>query len=185
MYGLYTKERTKSGNRYVFEKRQSIYGCNSGLIANRLREIMPEGQKPPYRWHISVPDTLEAWYGPGHTLVVDIKPRSSSFVTVCELLDIWGDTNEKWTPLLWRMRGLLIDEDSDQYDAKDFTISVKDDHEAIYTIGYATGSIADGEIIYKWLPPGPSSTNSALLWPGTLRYFMQCIDEATPEVLSL
>jgi len=33
------------------------------------------------------------------------------------------------------------------------------------------GSIKEGEIIDKWLFPGPSPTNSVLLWPEALEFF--------------
>ena len=33
------------------------------------------------------------------------------------------------------------------------------------------GTVEEGKIVGKWTLPGPSPSNSVLLWPDTLEYF--------------
>jgi hypothetical protein len=37
---------------------------------------------------------------------------------------------------------------------------------------YLRGTIGDGILIDKWTTTGPGTTNSVLLWPETLEYFI-------------
>ena len=41
----------------------------------------------------------------------------------------------------------------------------------IFSMMYLSGTIIQGKITGRWTPPGPSPTNSVLLWPDTFQYF--------------
>jgi len=56
-------------------------------------------------------------------------------------------------------------------------------HKTIYSFVYFAGTIREGVLEGTWTPPRGSPTNSALLWPETLRYFVRSIRTTTPEVL--
>jgi hypothetical protein len=74
------------------------------------------------------------------------------------------------------LKGLFIDEDPNAFDRHEFTRCVTDVDDPIFSMMYLKGTIRDGKLVDKWTTPGPSSTNSVLVWLETLKYFA---DEAS------
>ena len=184
MYGLYFKKLVTNTIKLQFKQRISLFGCNVGYIPKFLRELTPNNQEEPFKWHLSIQDMLTKMGHSDSTIIIDIKPRNKAerYVTLCELLDVWGYSVSGWTPILMGLKGLLIDANPDQYDKSNLTLDIQRDYETIYSLLYLAGSVSKGQLIGRWTSPNPSSTNSLLLWPDTLRYFMDCIKQSNPEI---
>ena len=184
MYLICHKRTENELIRFTRESEIALFGCNRGLFAREVRRTLPAGQDAPYRWHINVPEAVASEDGEERAVVIDIKPNNEQDVTLCELLDVWGDTREEWTPLLLRMRGLVLEPQEAGFDKADFAAQKLDSfHDSIFSILYVDGTVSEGELRGRWLPPRPSPTNAALLWPVTLQYFLECIRDTSPEVL--
>jgi hypothetical protein len=69
------------------------------------------------------------------------------------------------------LRGLLVDENPTDFDELNFERDESDVIDPIFSMMYLNGTILQNRLSGRWTPPGPSSTNSVLLWPETLRYF--------------
>jgi hypothetical protein len=175
MFGIYTKAIISDKINYVFKKEISLAGCNSGLIPIILQKSLSAGQKEPYKWHINFLEKLPGIEGENSTIVIDIKPdnKKERFVLLCELLDVWGYSDSGWTPVLLLLKGLVIDEPDEGFDKSNFSINCSKKLDDIFTITSLTGSIKDVQLSGKWTFPGPSATNSALLWPGVVKYFCE------------
>ncbi len=94
---------------------------------------------------------------------------------MCEVMDVWCYSDNDWTPILFRLNGLFIEEDQAKVNRNDFIRMDKDIDGPIYEFLYLNGSIKGGKITGSWASPPVSPTNTALLWPETLNYFFQCI----------
>ena len=69
------------------------------------------------------------------------------------------------------IRGLVIDDDTNQIDDLNFTVVEQKVEDPILSMMYLQGTVKNGELIGRWTPPGPSPTNSVLLWSDVLDYF--------------
>lgn len=183
MYNFYSM--TKDGPHVQYKKLREahIFGCNVGLIASLLKKRLLPTDSQPLRWHLSVENILAEQL---EALIIDLKPNNADKGTSRSLYmvkDVWGFSHCDWTPALMRMRGLVVDGDPVIENQDDFTVEINPGHENIYTILYFDGTIKNGHLDGRWVPPSRSSTNSALLWPDTVRYFFQIIKEVTPSIL--
>jgi len=183
MYILYEKENLGDYYRYTGFDEKSLFGCNNGLIPWMLNLIIPKNQNEPYAWFLDVNKILDENGYPNMAMVIDIKPKNTEepLITLCELSKIWGFSNHQWTPMMFGLNTLIIDEDINDYNKEIFQVP-KQNLEVIYSFLYAQGSITDGKITGKWIAPKASPTNSALLWPESLSYFIKCIGENSPEL---
>lgn len=185
MYLLYRKTRVEQELiRYDSEKRVKFFGCKEGLIPKFLLQSLPIAQNQPYRWHVSVEEALRRYGYPNSSLIINLKPNDKrQNLSLYEVKDVWGDSGSGWTPILMRLDGLFTDADPSLVDSDHFSLFTKK-RPPIYTFLYLAGSIGDGKLTGKWIAPRASPTNSVLLWPNTLNYFVSCIGATTPEVLS-
>lgn len=189
MYALY--ERTRLGSnatRYKIKKKKiSLFGCNSGFIPRLLALKLPPNQGEPYKWHIDVvgelgrhPDYKD------NTILIDLKPKQNKTnLSLYEVMDVWGYSDNGWTPILLRLNGLFIDEAPSLVNRNDFTRKDNDVDGPIYEFLYLDGSVKAGKITGSWAPPPASPTNAVLLWPETLNYFFQSIRSRTPKVFKI
>lgn len=186
MYARYTRMRVGTdATRYRFQGQVSMFGRKNGFIPKLLRRKIPPGQGEPYLWHIKVIDELSSLLEyPDSTLLIDLKPKQNKTnLSLYEVMDVWGYSSHGWTPILLRLSGLFVDEDPAVIDRHDF---IRKDNEVdgpIYEFLYLNGSVINGELVGLWTPPSGSPTNTPLLWPGALRYFVQCIRDCTPDIL--
>ena len=185
MYARYTRTPLAAGcARYQFEEQISLFGCNNGFITWLVRNKLPANPCEPYQWHVNVLNELGNMpkYR-NNTLLIDLKPKQSKANTsLYEVLDVWGYSDCGWTPILLRLQGLLVDASPDEVDRNDFTRHDEDIDGPIYEFMYLAGSVANGKLVGKWSPPPMSPTNAALLWPKPLNYFVQCMQQTTPDV---
>jgi hypothetical protein len=136
----------------------------------------------PLKWHATHDDlaALELEASPVEAegschLVIDLKPYVAGNVSLFLLEDVWGWTEDYWTPIAVRLQGLFVDreEDDPKEFKKAFEVPPATDrdgpiHEFLYLIH--SGGPQKG---WNWARVG--ATNGALLWPDTLDYFLSCI----------
>ena len=157
--------------RYRWLDKAKLFGCNEGKIPWLLEQQMKRTGEAPEKWHLDISDALAKEASPNHALVINLKPREQTLLSLYELLDVWGHSTEDWTPLMFRLRGLYIDENPHPYAENDFIRSYGECDEPIFSMLYVNGGTEGGKIKGPFTPPGPSSTNSTLLWPETFMYF--------------
>lgn len=175
-YFLYSIKRESDQITYEFIKECSLFGCKKGFIPYLLKRQLPASQGEPYKWHLPVRASLnEAGYTDS-ALIIDLTPKRKP-LSLYEVLDVWGHSGSGWTPALVHLSGLFVDEPPDGIDRNNFVIRDNERKEPVYTFWYFDGSVADGQIVGKWSPPGPSPTNSAVLWPDVLAYFFESIEK--------
>jgi hypothetical protein len=73
------------------------------------------------------------------------------------------------------LKEILDDESTEKYNRTHFVLTNYNVDHCVYTFLYLRGTIKKGGLVGKWNFPGPSPTNSVLLWPDTLDFFMEKI----------
>lgn len=81
------------------------------------------------------------------------------------------------------LRAVLEHDDSAAVNKQSFTVDKQSDLLPVYSVWYFAGSVNEGNLTGTWNPPGPSPTNSALLWPETMTYFLTAIAGKSPELM--
>jgi hypothetical protein len=184
MYYLYRRTKIgKNSTRYHKEKKVSLLGCNKGFITRvLLAPKIPPGQNEPYSWHIDVPTELDAQSEYRSTsLVIDLSPDRPT-TNLYEVMDVWGWSNDGWTPVMLRLNGLFVDDpDPKIKEQSEFVRDGADIHGPIYEFVYVRGTVKDGKLDDLWVPPGP--LQAVVLGPEPLNYFFQSICQQTPDVL--
>lgn len=143
-------------------------------------------QNEPYSWHVDVLFELDAQphYRRG-SLVIHLKPKQSKTnVSLYEVPDVWGWSESDWTPILLHLNGLFVDAKPKMIDRDNSVCDEADIEGPVYEFLYLAGTVKNGALDGLWVPPPSSPTNAALLWPGPLKYFVQCIRDRTPTVLA-
>lgn len=178
MYALYDKTPIETGYRYQFHETASLFGCRAGYIPWLLQKQFSGNTSEPLNWHINVRESLEQAGQPGQTLVINLKPNNvEPTLSLYEVLDVWGRSADGWTPVMMRLDELFGDEEPQSVDERNFVREDAQDRVPIFSMTYLLGTVTDGKLEGRWTPPGPSSTNSVLLWPEALTYFSE---EARP-----
>jgi len=177
MYSLYGQIEEFGKLKLQFKKSISLAGCDSGIIPRLLSTELSKMQNEPLQWHLSIAERLST---NKESLIIDIKPKNKKedFVFLCELTDVFGFSSAGWTPVLLRLNGLFVDVPAGQIDKKNF--EYPGTTQLIYTMLHLSGSVLDGRLTGPWNFPGPSPTNSVLLWPKPFSYFIKCIKEKDP-----
>ena len=173
MYALYRKTPEGPGRyRYHFVRQTSLFGCNSGWIPKLLRQSLTGSVSEPIKWYLSVEDRLRGTEFSDCAFIIDLKPGGAeSNLSLYEVVNVWGHSSRGWTPIMLHLRGLFIDENPKKYNRHEFTRRAPQVDDPIFSMMYLNGTIRGGKLVNKWTPPGPSPTNSVLIWPDTLSYF--------------
>ena len=172
MYAIYQKQEDTDGYRYVFKKKTSLFGCNSGYIPYLLQKQLIAKATEPFAWKLDLKEAFEKEGMTNSVLVINLKPNSKEAnLSLYELVHVWGYSASGWTPIMIYIRGLFVDEDPQLFDDRDFIRKEEDMEDPILSMMYLSGTITHGKITGRWTPPGPSPTNSVLLWPDTFQYF--------------
>ena len=180
-YFRYNRTQENGRCRYVHKGQEKLFG-RKGLVASALdvEGKIPNGQQPPWDWHVNIPKALREQNSIGNVFVIDLIPggRERNEFTFYELLEVWGCSYEEgYSSALLRLRSLLGGRQDADFNDKNFTINCEDDGQPIFTFLYFRGSIRDGNLSGSWLPPGPAPTNSVLLWPKDFGYFIPIIQQ--------
>ena len=188
MYARYLRKDYPKHSSYRFLEKCSLFGCNAGFIPWLLDRNLPPYQDEPYKWHLSIQD---AFWGAkyedidytGSALIIDLKPQQEDQLSLYEVLDVWGYSNNNWSPILLYLSGLFVEADPREVDRNEFVIKDRDRDEPIYEFMYVSGSVSGGNLIGQWTAPPRSPTNAALLWPDSLSYFFESIKRRSPGLL--
>ncbi len=184
MYWIYRKRRRLDGIRYCEPDRISLWGCRRGLIPQLLKRRLPLNSAWPLKWHLFIPKALAQAGRPSSTIVIDLKPEKDGNVSLYELRHVWGHCLKPYTPLLLELRCLFVDVTTSNIDKSDFIRDSSSLDKPAFCFLYLNGTVADGTLQGKWIPPGPSPTNGALLWPATLKWFLAAIGRRHPRILA-
>ena len=172
MYALYSKQPQGTKNRYIFKQKISLFGCNSGYIPYLLKSSLSKTATEPLPWYVNIERAMSSVGETGDTLVINLKPNSSTpNLSLYEVCDVWGYSSYGWTPVMFYLKGLFVDEDPASFNDRDFIRGGADIEDPIFSMMYLSGTVRAGNIEGRWTPPGPSPTNSVLLWPDTFEYF--------------
>lgn len=179
MYYQYQAIPSALGARFLDPQATHLFGCNVGMIPRMLRGEWPDGI--PTRCHLPVTDIM----GRGmKSLVISLKPknrRPTEALSLYEVRNVWG-VSSTWTRMLLHLRGLVVDGRPHIDDPTDFEVEYPEEHSFIFTFLYVEGGIDSGRVTGKWTGTRPSPTNSLLLWPGDLDYFLSCIQTVCPTI---
>jgi len=172
MYALYSKLPQGMGHRYTFKKQVSLFGCNSGYIPYLLKAGLSNTATEPFPWHVNIDRAMNSIGEIGDTLIINLKPNSSApNLSLYEVADVWGYSSSGWTPVMFYLKGLFVDEDPASFNETDFTRQIAEIEDPIFSMMYLAGTVRAGNIEGRWTPPGPTPTNSVLLWPDTFEFF--------------
>jgi hypothetical protein len=183
MYYMYDMSSVPGGAKFDRVTEGHLFGSRSGIIAQQLAPIVPQEQSEPFPWHLPVEKTLASG---GVAFVIDLKPRNKDprkSLSLYQVRDVWGYSAQGWTPIMIRLRGLCVDGKPPIDDPNHFTVAFVPQHENVYTFLSCDGTVREGKLHGDWTAAPPSSTNSALLWPEPLRYFVTTIRQVTPGVV--
>jgi hypothetical protein len=176
MFMRYLKTRLDGKDHFSFAEQVSLFGCNEGFIPWLLLKQIAPSQEEAYLWHVHVASALNATEYKGSALLIDLKPRQrKSNLSLYEVEDVWGYSDSGWTPILLRLSGLFIDADPAAVHRNEFCIPDRKRIGPIYEFLYLAGSVSGGKLTGGWTAPPASPTNAALLFPDTLRYFLDCM----------
>lgn len=188
MYSIYTRDQIDQDiTHYLFKEGDiKLFGCNEGLFPKLLESELASKESEPYCWHFEILkklNTFSKYANTNATIVINLKPKQNmENLSLYEVLDIWGYSHHDWTPILLRLNGLFVDSKPEIFNQKDFIRKNAEINGPIYEFLYLNGSIREGKLSGRWNAPPASPTNAALLWPETLKYFLQCISDCTPDV---
>ena len=174
MYYLYNFQKQETTKKFQKDKETHLFGCNKGLIAHILKEKRPCSSSDECKWQITLEDDLPAIGLESKAIVIDLKPYATGNLSLYELVNVFGYSSSGWTPMMLHLKTIFVDEEGHSDQKESFEIT-EDMQENVFTFAHVMdGWIKNGELIGKWTPPRPSSTNSALLWDDVFEYFIQC-----------
>src|SRR5690606_11552418 len=174
MYVWYTRTKENGHTRFELTAEASFAGCNNGLIANELKELVTPKDSSPFGWTLPV---AEKWNEQNLSFVVDIKPNSSE-VFLCEHDRAFGYCYDGWTPMMLRLKILLQSHEP----ISKRTFVCRDNPETIYTMLYLSGSVEGGQLVGTWKAPHGTIT-ALLFWPEATTFFIEQIGKWDPNFL--
>jgi len=180
MYSIYNLQTKPKQLRFNFSNEISLAGCNNGIIPRLLEGMIKKESKPPVGWIIPISDI---YCRNNQAVIIDIKPKNkkNNETFLCELDLVFGFSYSEWTPVMYRLKHLLFSVKNTEPDKNNFI--APETSEILYTMSYLSGSFKDGQLTGTWNPPGPSATNSLLLWPEAITFFYQQIAKFDPDFL--
>jgi hypothetical protein len=181
MYLIYKTKKSGLATEFTkVEKRYKVclFGRNEGWIPWILKQslIGSKANSEPLYWHLSealITEELEKDQEKpnGNALLIDLKPHDKKNLSLYQVLEAWGHSASGWSPVMLRLRALFVDADPTKFDRTRFTRSDCETTGPIFSLYYARGTVDGGNLKGTWNLPRPSSTNSVVLWPDTMRYF--------------
>jgi len=136
MYMLYEKCKKGNGFSYKYKNNISLFGCNVGYIPKLLKDYIPDQQEEPYKWHINIEKAMNLLTQKDDVILIDLKPNNSKpNLSIYEIVDIWGYSSSDWTPIMYYLRGLIIETDDASNLNRNEFIRTKDEVEdPIFTV---------------------------------------------------
>lgn len=177
MYSWYKRTNENGELHLIWEEQMSLAGCNNGIIANELKEIITATDNQPIGWTIPI---AEKWNKQDYSVIIDIKPNTEE-IFLCELDRVFGYSFKSWSPIMLRLKLLYNDTTKEDLDKSNFVYP--DDTEIIYTMLYLYGSIRDGQLVGTWNPPFGTIT-ALLFWPEAMTFFFEQVKKLDPNFLN-
>ncbi|HEX7014683.1 MAG TPA: hypothetical protein VF191_04175 [Cyclobacteriaceae bacterium] len=175
MYAWYTRTNDKGQTRLELTAEAFFAGCNNGMIAIELKEMITPNDIWPFGWTIPV---AEKWNKQNLSFVLDIKPNSSE-AFLCELDRAFGYCYDGWTSIMLRLKILL--QSHEPVNKRNFIC--RDNPEIIYSMLYLSGSVENGQMVGTWKAPH-GMIKSLLFWPEAMTFFVEQIMRWDPEFLN-
>jgi len=173
MYSLYEKIENPKSFKFLIRENISLFGCKNGYIPWLLKKSLAEQDNEPFKWNIKIQDALEKSDYHNQTIIINLKPNNSeSKISLFELQEVWGYSSFNWTPVMFYLKGIFVDEEPKEIVLNKFQRNKADIDDRIFSFAYINGTVKNGSLEGKWTAPRPSSTNSVLLWPDAFNYFI-------------
>jgi hypothetical protein len=104
-----------------------------------------------------------------YAIIIDLKPDDTKTVSLFRLKEIWGSSDEEWTPIMLKLETLFIGEKikAPMDFKKLFEVDKKTRLDYAYEFLYLQGGSKSGT--WNWGRTG--GVNGALLWEDTWKYF--------------
>jgi hypothetical protein len=183
MYFIYKKKKTGSVTEFTKVDKSSkvcLFGCNEGWIPWILKQSLAGSQanSEPLYWHLSETEIIRELEKDkdkpsGNALIIDLKPKIQDRLSLYEVVEAWGHSANGWSPVMLRLKALFVDADPAKFNRARFTRSNTETIGPFFSLYYLRGTVVGGELQGTWNLPGPSSTNSVVLWPDTMKYFSE------------
>jgi hypothetical protein len=163
-------------NTCIQQRRESLLRVLKEFANNNVRSEI-------FQWHAREDDLLLGMGATGddkHAVIIDLKPDTPENISLYEVEDVWGCSNEEWTPVALRLRPLFVDhKDKDAESVKKcFSMpsdeAVKENGTVVHEFLYCTH--ADG-IDGRWRWGRNGVVNATLLWPEAFDYFVSSIQQ--------
>lgn len=169
---IYNVERKEKERIYSFSKRTSslpkvMKQYVAGLTSKETDNVVT--------WHLNESDLLMrlGLDASLNSIVVDLKPSQTESISLYRLAGVWGYSGYGWTPLLVILETFFVDHkvlNPSNFKQK-FNLSLNlggnKVHEFLYLRFDQNGGNAN------WGRSG--WVNASLLWPDSMRYFMEII----------
>jgi hypothetical protein len=180
MYYIYQEKL--ENNKIVFKKIEETSLAGDGLIARYLKKTISNSTTEPYSWHIESNQLFNTLELPGNALVIDLKPKSKTKLSLFKVKNVWGYSSSGWTPIMLELKEIVNDENPNDYNRETVELE-KEKYErgdSVFTFLYLRGTIRNGKLVGegRWRFSGPSPTNSVLLWPKVRDYFIRKMQNA-------
>lgn len=175
MFYLYKSNSTGLSLRFEQVQPISLFGSKNGLIARALSTLLTPNVRQPCQWRLCARHIAEGLLG--NEILIDADPSNKTEVKLYRLREVFGHSESEWTPMLWHCDALTNGATPYDLSRAAFVVSSRKIDGRIFTWTYARGTIVEGKLQGKWIPPGPSSTNGPLLWPHVMRYFISIASE--------
>jgi len=172
MYYLYEKIEEPKAFKFTRREEISLFGCNNGYIPWLLKLSLNKKDNEPFKWNIKIPDALEKADYQSQTIIINLKPNNSKKISLYELQEVWGYSSSNWTPVMFYLKGIFVDEEPKQIKLEKFKRNKNKFVDLIFSFAYINGTIKKGNLEGKWTAPRPSATNSVLLWREAFNYFI-------------
>lgn len=111
-----------------------------------------------------------------HAVIIDLKPKDRSLVSLYRIKHVWGYSSHAWTPLAMELEGLYVDETPpagiSPATFKQRFPALQGAGDRIYEFLYVNGDAQSG----SWAFGRVGSVNAPLLWEQVLDSFLRRIN---------
>lgn len=165
---LYSATTNGSVRTFLQGPNVSLAGNTGPLSALALK--LTNGASPN-KWHVTGPELvaeilrINPNLGPATDVLIDLKPAAKE-VSLYRLLDVWGFSDNGWTPVALHLEALIVETPSHDPAAFKRSFTAGPNCESVAEFLYLQGATAKDT--WNWGRIG--GVNGALLWPDTFRY---------------
>jgi len=183
-FNLAVGERKENESQFIFERKMLFEALPRKIIQPKLDEIYKNTDKEESKWKLNVDEIEQLLHrikikpetSKKLVMVIDLKPNSrSKEISLFQIENIFGYSYKDWTPLCLELRIVYDRADVQNFEDQKKTITVKksDFQKRIYEFLYIRKGLKSGTL--NWGMTG--SVNAVLLWPETLKYFLnECVE---------